>query len=173
MLQLEENANADFVIPATANENLISEIDRLERDTHDFTSTPNISFDKMQGLGNMLAGSSAEFLFLSAHLKVMDKLSIYIPAFQRRASIIKSYLQLMNVSLSKQELDVEPVITPFVVNNEAEVVRFLMEANGNKPVFSQKHTMQRAGVKNPEEMIQEIEEEEMQSVEKQNSKNFF
>ena len=173
VLQLEENANADFVIPATANENLISEIDRLERDTHDFTSTPNISFDKMQGLGNMLAGSSAEFLFLSAHLKVMDKLSIYIPAFQRRASIIKSYLQLMNVSLSKQELDVEPVITPFVVNNEAEVVRFLMEANGNKPVFSQKHTMQRAGVKNPEEMIQEIEEEEMQSVEKQNSKNFF
>ncbi|MCW0487213.1 phage portal protein, partial [Riemerella anatipestifer] len=68
------------------NQSLTEETDRLERDVHDFTATPNISFNNMKGLGNMLAGSNAEFLFLSAHLKVMDKLAIYIPALQRRAS---------------------------------------------------------------------------------------
>lgn len=173
VLQLGDDADADFVTPSNANESLAKETDRLERDVHDFTATPNISFDKMQGLGNMLAGSSAEFLFLSAHLKVMEKMAIYIPAFQRRASIIKSYLQMMNVNLAKEELDVEPVITPFVINNEAEFIRFLMEANGNKPIYSQKHTMERAGVKNPEMMMQEIEDEQLQATEKQNEKQFL
>ena len=103
----------------------------------------------------------------------MEKMAIYIPAFQRRASIIKSYLQMMNVSLAKEDLDVEPVITPFVINNEAEFIRFLMEANGNKPIYSQKHTMERAGVKDPETMMQEIEDEQLQATEKQNGKQFL
>lgn len=173
VMQLGENADADFVVPPTANQSLNDEISRLERDIHDFTSTPNISFDNMKGLGNMLAGSSAQFLFLSAHLKVMDKLAIYIPAFQRRASVIKSYLQYINVKLDNKELDIEPVITPFVINNEAEFIRFLMEANGNKPIYSQEHSMQKAGIKNVQEMIKQIQQEENQAVEEQNSREFI
>lgn len=173
VIQLGESADADFVIPPTANQSLNDEISRLERDIHDFTSTPNISFDNMKGLGNMLAGSSAQFLFLSAHLKVMDKLAIYIPAFQRRASVIKSYLQYINVKLDNKELDIEPVITPFVINNEAEFIRFLMEANGNKPIYSQEHSMQKAGIKNAQEMIKQIQQEENQAVEEQNSREFI
>lgn len=173
VMQLGENADADFVVPPTANQSLNDEISRLERDIHDFTSTPNISFDNMKGLGNMLAGSSAQFLFLSAHLKVMDKLAIYIPAFQRRASVIKSYLQYINVKLDNKELDIEPVITPFVINNEAEFIRFLMEANGNKPIYSQEHSMQKAGIKNAQEMIKQIQQEENQAVEEQNSREFI
>lgn len=172
VLQLGESADADFVVPPTANQSLNDEIQRLERDIHDFTSTPNVSFDNMRGLGNMLAGSSAQFLFLSAHLKVMDKLAIYIPALQRRASVIKSYLQMFNVKLRNQDLDVEPVITPYVINNDAEFVRFLMEANGNKPIYSQQYSMERAGVKNPEAMINQIREEENHAIETANSREF-
>lgn len=173
VMQLGENADADFVVPPTANQSLNDEISRLERDIHDFTSTPNISFDNMKGLGNMLAGSSAQFLFLSAHLKVMDKLAIYIPAFQRRASVIKSYLQYINVKLDNKELDIEPVITPFVINNEAEFIRFLMEANGNKPIYSQEYSMQKAGVKNAKEMMKQMQDEENHAVEEQNSREFI
>lgn len=173
ILQLGESADADFVIPPMANQSLSDEISRLERDIHDFTSTPNISFDNMKGLGNMLAGSSAEFLFLSAHLKVMDKLAIYVPAFQRRASIIKAFLQMMNVKFSSNDLDIEPIITPFVINNDADFVRFLMEANGNKPIYSQQYSMERAGVKNPKAMIKQIQEEENEATETSNSKEFI
>lgn len=172
VLQVSENGRASFVAPPNANESLSREIDRLERDVHDFTATPNISFDNMKGLGNMLAGSSAQFLFLSAHLKVMDKLAIYVPAFQRRASVIKSYLQVFNTKLLGKDLDVKPIITPFVINNEAEFLRFLMEANGNKPIYSQKHTMERAGVKNPDEMMKQISEEDNYKTEIDNSKQF-
>lgn len=172
VLQLGESADADFVIPPTANQSLNDEINRLERDIHDFTSTPNISFDNMQGLGNMLAGSSAEFLFLSAHLKVMDKLAVYVPALQRRASVIKSYLQMFNVKLRNQDLDIEPIITPYIINNDREFINFLMEANGNKPIYSQEYSMRKAGIKNPEIMINQIQEEENRAIEISNSREF-
>lgn len=108
VFQLGENAHMEFVNSPNANESLSNETDRLERDVHDFTSTPNVSFDNMKGLGNMLAGSSAQFLFLSAHLKVMDKLAIYIPAYQRRVSLIKHFLQKFIVKFKDKDLDVEP-----------------------------------------------------------------
>lgn len=173
VLQLGETASVDFVTPPNANESLSSEIGRLERDIHDFTSTPNISFDNMKGLGNMLAGSSAQFLFLSAHLKVMDKLAIYIPALQRRASIVKAYLQEFNIKFKPLDLDITPVITPYVVNNQAEFMRFLMEVNGNKPIYSQQHAMEKAGVKDPKAMIKEIEEEENRLTETNNAHDFI
>lgn len=172
VLQLGEQADADFVVPANGNESLSTEINRLERDVHDFTSTPNISFDNMKGLGNMLAGSSAQFLFLSAHLKVMDKLSVFVPALQRRASIIKTYLQMFHSKFRNADLDIEPIITPFVINNEAEFMRFLMEVNGNKPIYSQEYSMQRAGIKNPETMLQQIQNEENRATETNNSRDF-
>ncbi|WP_317192784.1 phage portal protein [Riemerella anatipestifer] len=172
VLQLEEGADAEFANQPQANQSLTEETDRLERDVHDFTATPNISFNNMKGLGNMLAGSNAEFLFLSAHLKVMDKLAIYIPALQRRASIIKSHLQMFNVKLKNNDLDVEPIITPFIINNDADFVRFLMEANGNKPLYSQEYAMQKLGIKNPKEMIQQIQEEDDRINELANSKSF-
>ena len=160
VFQLDEGADIEFANQPNAGENITVEINRLERDIHDFTSTPNISFDNMKGLGNMMAGSSAEFLFLSAHLKVMDKLSIHIPALQRRISIIESYLKLFNVKYKNDTLDVEPVVTPFVINNDADFIRSLMEANGGKPIYSQEYSMQKAGIKNPTEMIEQIGNEE-------------
>lgn len=160
MFELDQDADMEFVNQNNATENIGIEIDRLERDVHDFTSTPNISFDNMKGLGNMLAGSSAKFLFLSAHLKVYDKLSEYVPALLRRVSIVESYLKEMNIKFKGSELDVEPVITPFVINNESEFIRFLMEVNGNKPIYSQSYSMELAGVKNPEQMLNEINEEQ-------------
>lgn len=172
VLQLEEGADADFANQPQANQSLTEETNRLERDVHDFTSTPNISFDNMKGLGNMLAGSSAEFLFLSAHLKVMDKMAIYIPALQRRASVIKSYLQKFNVKFANNDLEVEPVITPFIINNDADFIRFLMDANGNKPLYSQEYSMQKLGIKNPKEMMAQIEEENQRNTELNNSNEF-
>lgn len=160
VFQLDEGADIEFANQPNAGENITVEINRLERDIHDFTSTPNISFDNMKGLGNMMAGSSAEFLFLSAHLKVMDKLSIHIPALQRRISIIESYLKSFSVKYKNDTLDVEPVVTPFVINNDADFIRFLMEANGGKPIYSQEYSMQKAGIKNPTEMIEQMGNEE-------------
>lgn len=156
VLQMEDGADADFVNSSNAGEALQSELDRLDGDIHDFTNTPNISFDNMKGLGNVLSGVGAEFLFLSAHLKVMDKLAIHVPAFQRRVSVIEAHLKNFNTAYAKEILDVEPVVTPFIINDDAEFIRFLMEANGGQPIYSQEYSMKLAEIKNPEEMIKQI-----------------
>ena len=161
VLQFKSAENkAEFVVPPNANENLKDEVDRLDDAIHTFTSTPNVfSFSKIQGMGNMLAGENAKFIFLSAHLKVMEKAAIYVPGLQRRISIIKSYLQFINVNFKDKELDVEPIITPFVIDNEMEYARFLMEMTGSKQLFSQEYAMQKMGIKDPQKMMDQINAE--------------
>ena len=123
------------------------------------SNSVNISPEALQGLGNMLATENAAFLFMLPHLKVMDKMSVYVPALKRRMSIMKSFLQLMNTSFKNADLDAEPVITPYIINNQAQMWRDLMEVNGGQPLFSQRTTMEKAGVKDVDNEIKEINAE--------------
>ena len=123
------------------------------------SNSVNISPEALQGLGNMLATENAAFLFMLPHLKVMDKMSVYVPALKRRMSIVKSFVQLMNTSFRSSDLDAEPVITPYIINNVAKFYEMLMTVNGNQPLFSQKSTMEHAGVKNVDEEIEQINSE--------------
>lgn len=160
VLQLKgDNATATFVQPPNASESLSNEKDDLETIIYKMTNSVNISPEALQGLGNMLATENAAFLFMLPHLKVMDKMSVYVPALKRRMSIVKSFLQLMNTSFRNSDLDAEPVITPYIINNEAKFYEMLMAVNGNQPLFSQKTTMERAGVKDVDQEIQEINSE--------------
>ncbi len=157
VMQLKgEKASATFVQPPNASESLTNEKEDLENIIYKMTNSVNISPEALQGLGNMLATENAAFLFMLPHLKVMEKMSVYVPALKRRMSIVKSFLQLMNTSFRNSDLDAEPVITPYIINNEAAFYRMLMEVNGNQPLFSQKTTMERAGVKDVEQELEEI-----------------
>jgi SPP1 family phage portal protein len=160
VLQLKgDHATADFVQPPNASESLSNEKDDLENIIYKMTNSVNISPEALEGLGNMLATENAAFLFMLPHLKVMEKMSIYVPALKRRMAIVKSFLQLMNTSFRNSELDAEPVITPYIINNEAKFYEMLMTVNGNQPLFSQKTTMERAGVKDVDQELEEINSE--------------
>ena len=155
-----EKASATFVQPPNASESLADEKKDLETILYKMTNSVNISPEALQGMGNMLATENAAFLFMLPHLKVMDKMSVYVPALKRRMSIVKSFLQLMNTSFRNSDLDAEPVITPYIINNEAKFYEMLMTVNGNQPLFSQKSTMERAGVKDVEQEYDEIKKEQ-------------
>ncbi|AZA49730.1 phage portal protein [Chryseobacterium carnipullorum] len=158
VLQLTgDNSRAEFVQPPNASESLANEKEDLETILYKMTNSVNISPEALQGMGNMLATENAAFLFMLPHLKVMDKMSVYIPALKRRMSIVKSFLQLMNTSFRNSDLDAEPVITPYIINNEAKFYEMLMTVNGNQPLFSQKSTMERAGVKDVEQEMKDID----------------
>lgn len=160
VMQLKgDNAKADFVQPPNASESLSNEKEDLESIIYKMTNSVNISPEALEGLGNMLATENAAFLFMLPHLKVMDKMSVYVPALKRRMSIVKSFLQLMNTGFRNSDLDAEPVITPYIINNEAKFYEMLMTVNGNQPLFSQKTTMERAGVKDVEQELEEINSE--------------
>ncbi len=154
-----DSARGEFIQPPNASESLSNEKDDLESIIYKMTNSVNVSPEALEGLGNMLATENAAFLFMLPHLKVMDKMSVYVPALKRRMSIVKSFLQLMNTSFRNSDLDAEPVITPYIINNEAKFYEMLMTVNGNQPLFSQKTTMERAGVKDVEQELEEINSE--------------
>lgn len=152
-----DNSRGEFIQPPNASESLSNEKEDLESILYKMTNSVNISPEALQGMGNMLATENAAFLFMLPHLKVMDKMSVYVPALKRRMSIVKSFLQLMNTSFRNSDLDAEPVITPYIINNEAKFYEMLMTVNGNQPLFSQKSTMERAGVKDVEQEMKDID----------------
>lgn len=161
VLQLKgDGATADFVQPPNASESLANEKKDLEGILYKMSNSVNISPEALEGLGNMLATENAAFLFMLPHLKVMDKMSVYIPALKRRMSIVKSFLQLMNVAFRNSDLNAEPVITPYIINNMAKFYEMLMTINGNQPLFSQRTTMEQAGVKDVDAEQQQIQQEQ-------------
>lgn len=136
-VQLDENADMDYLTWNQATESVKLEIENLIKNIQLFTQTPNISFDEVKSMG-ALSGTALKMLFLDAHLKVMEKREIYDEYLQRRINIIKSILSKLNPSWKKaiDNLIIEPEIVPFMVENEKEQVEIALLKNGNKPLES-------------------------------------
>ena len=132
------------------------------RDIHEFTHTPDLSDEFYAGKGNMLSGVGRKLAWLPAHLKVKDNEAIFIPALQRRINIILAFLSKMYIPFEKElkTINITPIITPFDIDDDTEMIRTLMEANGGKPLLSQREAMQRFGITDPEAQLQQIKDEE-------------
>lgn len=158
VLQLENGADAGFIQPPNANQSFENEMQTNRRDIHELTQTPDISDDFFEGKGNVLSGVGRKLTWLPAHLKVLENNAIYYTALQRRISIIGSFLKLLNPSFENaiNTLEIEPIITPFDIDNDNEMVEALMVANGNKPLISQQTSMRKYGIKDVEAEMKQI-----------------
>lgn len=166
VLELAEGGSAQFIQPPNANQSFENEQRMNRRDIHEFTQTPDLSDEFFEGKGNMLSGVGRKMAWLPAHLKVLENNSIYISALKRRISIISSFLELMNPRFKEaiQTLEITPIVTPYDIENESEMVETLMTANGNKPLISQKTAMQKFGIKDTDA--------EFEQIAKENTENF-
>jgi hypothetical protein len=131
------------------------------------TQTPDISFDTVKGIGSV-SGIALKLLFMDAHLKVQDKCEIFNEYLQRRINIVKAFLKVANKGDAEwgqaaDRLIIEPVITPYIIEDEQSKVNILTAANGNKQIASRKATIQRLGwADNVDEEEKAIEAEEQQ-----------
>jgi SPP1 family phage portal protein len=147
ILQLEgDDPDAKYLSWEHAPESVRLEIETLLRMIYTLTQTPDISFDSVKGLG-AISGVALKLLFMDAHLKVQDKMEIFDDYLQRRISIIQAYIGKFNTRLETacRHLAIEPEITPYMIEDEAALVSLMRDANGNKPVASQRTTVQRLG----------------------------
>ena len=78
----------------------------------------------------------------------------------------------MNIQFKNSDLVLTPIVTPFVVNNDSEFIKMLMEANGNQPLISQEESMRRFGIKDPNAMIEQINGENTSRNELNNATQF-
>ena len=162
VFEVKDGGNVQFVVPPNANENFDREMSMNRRDIHEFTDTPDLSDEFYAGKGNMLSGVGRKLAWLPAHLKVKDNEAIFIPALQRRINIILAFLSKMYIPFEKElkTIDITPIITPFDIDDDTEMIRTLMEANGGKPLLSQREAMQRFGITDPEAQLKQIKDEE-------------
>ena len=162
VFEVKDGGNVQFVVPPNANESFDKEMSMNRRDIHEFSNTPDLSDEFYAGKGNMLSGVGRKLAWLPAHLKVKDNEAIFIPALQRRINIILAFLSKMYLPFEKElkDIDITPIITPFDIDDDTEMIRTLTEANGGKPLISQREAMQRFGITDPEAQLQQIKDEE-------------
>nr|DAJ75340.1 MAG TPA: portal protein [Caudoviricetes sp.] len=162
VFEVKDGGNVQFVVPPNANESFDKEMSMNRRDIHELSNTPDLSDEFYAGKGNMLSGVGRKLAWLPAHLKVKDNEAIFIPALQRRINIILAFLSKMYLPFEKElkDIDITPIITPFDIDDDTEMIRTLMEANGGKPLISQREAMQRFGITDPEAQLQQIKDEE-------------
>ena len=152
---------AEYLTWAHAPESIKLEIETLLRMIYTITQTPDISFDSVKGIG-AISGIALKLLFMDAHLKVMDKQEIFDPYLTRRANIVKAFIGKFNVSLEQDcdDMNIDPEITPYIITSEIDDVKYWMEANGGKPLISQKESAEKAGLaSNPETDYKQMQDE--------------
>jgi SPP1 family phage portal protein len=139
IIEVSENGDAKYLEWEKAPESIKLEIQTLLNLIYTITQTPDISFDSVKGLGT-ISGIALKLMFMDAHLKVADHQEVLDEYLQRRINIIKAYLKLMNTKWSKEidNLSIEPIITPYMIDATSDKIDMLVNATGGKPVISQK-----------------------------------
>ena len=161
VIEGSDGATAQYLSWAQAPESVKLEIETLLRMIYTITQTPDVSFDSVKGLN--LSGTALRLLFMDAHLKVQDKAETFEAYLQRRVSIIQAYLARMNAKDTAfaeacRTLVTEPIINPYMIEDDTSKIANLMAATGQKPIASQKTAVQRLGwCKDPDAELAEIE----------------
>lgn len=168
ILQGDENSSAEYLSWANAPEAVKLEINTLLEMIYTITQTPDISFDSLKGIG-AISGIALKLLFMDAHLKVADHQEVFDEYLQRRINIVKAFIGKFNTKLATDadNLMVEPIITPYMIVDEAAEIKIWTDANGGNPIMSQKASFEKAGLTN------DADADFKQYNEEQNAKNSF
>jgi hypothetical protein len=122
---------------------------------------PNISFERMVGLGS-IGYDARQTVFMDAHLKIGDESGPWLEFLNRECNVIKAFLKQMKTEWA-EEIDnvvVTHIITPFNQNDTKTDIDNMVKANGGKALISQKESIERAGLTdNVEETWKLLQEE--------------
>lgn len=163
IIEGEKDSEAQYLSWTNAPEAVRLEITTLLNLISMISQTPDVSFENIKSIGSSISGKALELLFMDAHLKVQDHMEVFDEYLQRRHSVIKAFIGSFNSSLKKSvrntKIDFE--VIPYMITDETAGIDFIMTANGNKPVISQKTAIKMSNlVENVEDELKQIQEEE-------------
>lgn len=148
VIEMDPDGDAHYMTWDQAPNSVKLEIETLLRLIYTITQTPDISWDSVKGL--TVSGVALRLMFMDAHLKVEDKMEVFGDYLQRRYSVIQAFLKHMNAGNAEfgkacDSLTVEPIVKPFMLEDEKEKVEILLAATGQKAIASRKNAVQRLG----------------------------
>lgn len=161
--QFPTGAKAEYVTWQQATESLKFHIETLRSLYFTQLQLPDWSYEKMSQ--QALSGESRKQMFIDAELKVGDESGDLLEFFDREVNVVKAFLKLMMGVAYHADIDalsVENIITPYRISDDKEKVETLMTANGNKPIMSQRESIEKYGHSdNVDQTLKEIAEQEM------------
>ena len=164
VMQYPTGAKAEYVTWQQAVESLKFYIEQLRSLFFTQLQLPDWSYEKMSQ--HALSGESRKQMFIDAELKVGDESGRLLEFFDRETNVLKAYLKLIMGSAYHADIDalqVDTVITPYRITDEKERVERLLTANGNKPLMSQRESIEEYGHSDDvDQTLREIAQQEMQ-----------
>ena len=146
VMQYPNGARAEYITWSQATDSVKFFIEQLRSLFFTQLQLPDWSYEKMSQ--QALSGESRKQMFIDAELKVGDESGRLIEFFDREVNVVKAFLKLMlgeKYVVDIDALQVESVITPYKIGDDAETVTVLMNANGGKPLMSQRESIERYG----------------------------
>lgn len=146
VMQYPNGARAEYITWSQATDSVKFFIEQLRSLFFTQLQLPDWSYEKMSQ--QALSGESRKQMFIDAELKVGDESGRLLEFFDREINVVKAFLKLMLGDKYAKDIDalqVESVITPYRIEDAKEDVEILMTANGNKPLMSQRESIERYG----------------------------
>ena len=161
VLQYPQGSSANYVTWQQAVENLKFYTSELRQSFFTQLQLPDWSYEKMSQ--QALSGESRKQLFIDSQLKVKDESGRLLEFYDREVNVVKQFLKRAMGESYHADIDalpVECVITPFIISDEKETIANLTAANGNKPIISQRESIEMYGVSsNVDKTLEEINKE--------------
>ncbi|MDB5241429.1 MAG: phage portal protein [Spirosoma sp.] len=147
VIQGMDGAKAEYLSWRQAPEMVKLEIETLLTLIYSLSQTPDISFESIKGIG-AVSGVALKLMFTDAHLKVKKKQRIFDAYLDRRASVILSFIGVMNTKLTAdtKAINVESQVQPFMIGDTDALIQMLTTATGGKAVISQKTAVGQTGL---------------------------
>lgn len=159
-------ADVDFLTWEQAPEAIKLEFETNKGLIYGLSDTPDLSFDNVKGIGNV-SGIALKLMFMAPMMKAYEDQGDYTVAISRIINVMKAGIANITKTASEndfKDLYIETQYTSILPDNILEVVQMLTEANGNKPIMSQKTAV----ASNP--LVQD-NEEEMKQIEEESQKD--
>lgn len=148
-------ADLDVLSWDHAPESVKMELDTGKGLIYGMTDTPDLSFDSVKGLGS-ISGVALELLFFGSIIKAKWDMGDYVTVVSRAVNIMKAGMNniVKGEFTVDEELEIDIEFTSILPQNLKETIEILTEANGGKPIMSQKTAMKN----NP--LVDDVKEEE-------------
>lgn len=163
VLQYPKGSTAQYITWAQSVESLKYQVSELRNLFFTSLQLPDWSYEKMSQTA--LSGESRKQLFIDAQLKVKDEKGALIEFLDRETNVLKAFAKVIFGEAYAADIDalpVEQVITPFSITDEKDDIANLMAANGNKPLMSQRESIERYGKSDDvDKTLEEIRQDDM------------
>lgn len=162
IFQFPVDAKANYITWSQAIDNLKFYITELRQSFFTQLQLPDWSYESMKS--SPMSGESRKQLFIDAMLKVQDESGRILEFLDREVNVVKAFMKVMlprELHKAIDTIQVNSVITPYSVSDEADTVKINMTANGGKPLLSHFESISRSGItKNPRATYEAILKEQ-------------